>query len=119
MTRTAAWRPVPLLAALITAGVILAGCEALAPLREPPGLSAADPTGGATTRDEAAARLGPPDEVRASDQGVVLVYRRRVTVDANPGRLYGLGTDRLERYERVLLYLDGEGRIVRSAIEPE
>ena len=54
------------------------------------------------------------------DVGPVLVYRRAVVVDVNPNRYYGEDRgDRLNRYELVLLYLDGEGRIVRRAIEPE
>jgi hypothetical protein len=43
-----------------------------------------------------------------------------VVVDVNPNRYYG--EDRgiqLNQYELVLLYLDGEGRIVRRAVEPE
>jgi hypothetical protein len=50
----------------------------------------------------------------------VLVYRRPVVTETTPSRYYGedRGT-RLDRYQRVLLYLDEEGRIVRTAIEPE
>jgi hypothetical protein len=78
------------------------------------------PPGPATTRAEVIALFGPPDEVRASDLGEVLVYRRRVVVEANPNRYYGQDRGaRLDRYERVLLYLDGEGRIVRTSSEPE
>ena len=50
----------------------------------------------------------------------MLVYRRAVVVDVNPNRYYGEDRgDRLNQYELVLLYLDGQGRIVRRAIEPE
>jgi hypothetical protein len=66
------------------------------------------------------ALFGPPDEIRASDVGEVLVYRQLVVVDANPNRYYGQDRGaRFDRYERVLLYLDGEGRIVRWSREPE
>ncbi len=54
------------------------------------------------------------------DLGEVLVYRRRVVVEANPARYYGgNSSDRFDRYERVLIYLDGEGRIVRWSAELE
>lgn len=97
-----------------------AGCAGLAPLREPPPSATLDPSSGVTTRAEALAAFGPPAEVRASDVGSVLVYRRVVGVDANPNRHYGLDTSaRRDRVERVLLYLDAEGRIVRWATEPE
>ncbi len=108
-----------------TGGVLVsvlwvAGCAGLAPLREPPRSTRLDPTSGVTTRAEALAAFGPPAEVRASDIGPVLVYRRVVVVDANPNRHYGLDTSaRRERVERVLLYLDAEGRIVRWGTEPE
>lgn len=108
------------LLALLLALPLLAACAALLPLREPPLGASDDPTAGATTREEAIARLGPPVEVRASDLGEVLVYRRVVGVDANPNRYYGQDRGaRLDRYERVLLYLDRDGRIVRWATEPE
>ena len=43
-----------------------------------------------------------------------------VVVDVNPNRYYGEDRgDRLNQYELVLLYLDGQGHIVRRAIEPE
>ena len=72
------------------------------------------------TREEAIKRFGPPHEVRSSDVGPVLVYRRATVVDINPNRYYGEDRgDRLNQYELILLYVDGEGRIVRRAIEPE
>ena len=100
--------------------VALPGCVSRVPLREPPPLAIELPPGTAQTRDEVIARFGPPAEVRASDLGPVLVYRRPVVTETNPSRYYGedRGT-RLDRYERVLLYLDGDGRIVRTSIEPE
>lgn len=108
------------LLALFLAPALLAACAALLPLREPPLGASGDPTAGATTRAEAIARLGPPLEVRASDLGEVLVYRRLSVVDANPNRYYGQDHGaRRDRYERVLLYLDRDGRIVRWATEPE
>jgi hypothetical protein len=99
---------------------VLTACQAFVPLREPPLLTVQDPPGSATTRDEVIARFGPPIEVRASDVGQVLVYRRRVALEVNPSRYYGGdGNDRLDRYDRILVYLDGEGRVVRSSVEPE
>jgi hypothetical protein len=95
-------------------------CASFVPLREPPALRVEDPPGNATTREEIVARFGPPQELRASDQGDVLVYRRRVVVEWNPNRYHG--EDRgasLDRYELVFIYLDADGRIVRSSIEPE
>jgi hypothetical protein len=107
---------------LLLAGVLVAlpGCVSFVPLREPPTLAVEMPPGTATTRDEVIARFGPPAEVRASDLGPVLVYRRPVVTETTPSRYYGedRGT-RLDRYQRVLLYLDGEGRIVRTATEFE
>jgi hypothetical protein len=109
-------RIVALLAAL---SLSLGACAQLAPLREPP-LNPGDDLTLVNTREEAVQRFGPPHEVRSSDVGPVLVYRRAVVVDVNPNRYYGEDRgDRLNRYELVLLYVDGEGRIVRRAIEPE
>jgi hypothetical protein len=109
------YRPLaaPLAAAALTA------CAALAPLRVPPLDPAAD-LERVSTRAEAIREFGPPSDIRSSDLGPVLVYRRAVVVEDNPNRYYGEDhTERLNRYERVLLYLDPEGRIVRRAIEPE
>ncbi len=106
--------------ALLVLPAALAACVSFVPLREPPRLDTEDPPGSARTRAEVIAQFGPPQAVRASDLGEVLVYRRRVVVDANPSRYYGEDRgDRLDRYEQVLLYLDGEGRIVRVTTEPE
>ncbi|HEV8674861.1 MAG TPA: hypothetical protein VGX21_12510 [Methylomirabilota bacterium] len=106
--------------ALVLSLALLPACASFAPLREPPPRATEMPPGPATTRAEVIALFGPPDEVRASDLGEVLVYRRRVVVEANPNRYYGQDRGaRLDRYERVLLYLDGEGRIVRTSSEPE
>jgi hypothetical protein len=100
-------------------GVVLGGCAELRPLQRPPLDPAAD-TEAVSTRDEALRRFGPPDAVRASDVGPVLVYRRAAVVEANPNRYYGEdAADRLDRYERVLLFIDATGRIIRRAIEPE
>jgi hypothetical protein len=101
------------------AGLALGACAQLAPLREPP-LSPADDLTAVSTREEAIERFGPPHEIRSSDVGPVLVYRRAVVIDINPNRYYGEDRgDRFNRYELVLLYVDAEGRIVRRAIEPE
>src|SRR5262245_61958221 len=108
------------LAILLTLPAALAACQAFVPLREPPVLEVEDPPGSATTRAEVTARFGPPVEVRASDIGEILVYRRRIGVEANPSRYYGGDSnDRIDRYDRILVYLDGEGRVVRTSIEPE
>jgi hypothetical protein len=91
----------------------------LMPLRQPP-LSPADDITAVNTREEAIQRFGPPQEIRSSDLGPVLVYRRTTVTDVNPNRYYGQDRgDSFNQYELVLFYLDGEGRIVRRAIEPE
>jgi hypothetical protein len=98
----------------------LAGCAAFVPLREPPRLALEDPPGDARTRDEVVALFGPPEEVRASDVGRVLVYRRLVTLDESPARYYGRDRrDRFAQYRRILIYLDPEGRVVRATSELE
>ena len=104
---------------LLAMGLALGACAQLAPLRQPPPTPGED-LAAVNTRDEAVQRFGPPHEVRSSDVGPVLVYRRAVVVDVNPNRYYGEDRgDRLNQYELVLLYVDGEGRIVRRAVEPE
>jgi hypothetical protein len=106
--------------ALATALLGLGACAELMPLRDPP-LDPAQDYMAVDTREEAVRRFGPPDEIRSSDVGPVLVYRRAVIIDSTPSRYYGEEdrADRSNRYERVLLYVDGEGRVVRRAIEPE
>ena len=105
--------------ALLAMALALGACAQLAPLRQPP-LNPADDLTAVTTREEAIQRFGPPQEIRSSDVGPVLVYRRAVVVDVNPNRYYGEDRgDRLNQYELVLLYVDAEGRIVRRAVEPE
>ena len=105
---------------LLASTALLVACADLTPLRKPPLVATDNPVEGITTRAEAEARLGPPQEVRASDVGPVLVYRRVSVLDANPSRYYGQdqGT-RLARYDLLLLYFDPEGQLVRWAIEPE
>lgn len=104
---------------LAAAAVALSACAELAPLQRPP-FDPAQELSGVSTREEAVRRFGPPAEIRVSDVGQVLVYRRAVVVDANPNRYYGEDRgNQLDRFERVLLYLDAEGRIVRRAVEPE
>jgi hypothetical protein len=103
----------------LAAALALVACAELAPLRQPP-LGPADDLAEVNTREEAIQRFGRPDDIRSSDLGPVLVYRRAVVIDANPNRYYGEDRgNRLDRYELILLYVDGEGRIVRRAIEPE
>jgi len=105
---------------LLALPAALAACQAFVPLREPPVLAVEDPPGSATTRDQVIERFGPPIEVRASDIGQVLVYRRRTGLDSTPSRYYGGNSnDRLDVYDRILVYLDEEGRVVRSSVEPE
>jgi hypothetical protein len=97
----------------------LGACAELAPLQRPP-LSPVTDFSDVTTREEAIRKFGPPDQIRASDVGPVLVYRRAVVIDVNPNRYYG--EDRgiqANQYELVLLYLNEEGQIVRRAVEPE
>jgi hypothetical protein len=100
--------------------VALSGCLSLVPLRDPPAIRADDPPGAASTREQVIAQYGAPAEVRSGDTGPVLVYRRPVVVDRNPARYYGddAGTQ-LIRYDRILIYLDPTGQVVRSTIEPE
>ena len=106
--------------ALALAALLGSACAALAPLREPPSSASADNLASVSTRDEAIARFGPPAEVRASDLGDVLVYRRRAVVDETPNRFYGIDHgNSLVQYERLLLYVDQDGRIVRRAVEIE
>jgi hypothetical protein len=103
----------------LAAALTLGACAELMPLRAPP-LKPADDLTAVNTREEAIQRFGPPHEIRSSDVGPVLVYRRAVVIDVNPNRYYGEDRgDRLDQYELVLLYVDAEGRIVRRAIEPE
>lgn len=105
---------------VLSPALLASACASFVPLREPPPRASELPPGSATTRAEVIARFGPPDEVRASDLGEVLVYRRRVVVNANPNRYYGEDRgDRFDRYERVLLYLDAGGGVVRWTVEPE
>jgi hypothetical protein len=102
------------------AGLLALGaCTELAPLRQPP-LDPAQDVSAPNTREEAVRLFGPPHEIRSSDVGPVLVYRRAVVIDVNPNRYYGEDRgDRLDQYERILFYVDADGRIVRRAIEPE
>src|SRR5215467_14397458 len=89
----------------------LGACAELAPLKRPP-LSPLTDFSVVNSREEAIQRFGPPDQIRSSDVGPVLVYRRAVVVDVNPNRYYGEDRgETLNQYELVLLYLDGEGRI--------
>jgi hypothetical protein len=105
--------------ALVAVALALGACAELAPLQRPPLNPVAD-FSMVSTREEAIQHFGRPDEIRSSDVGPVLVYRRAVVIDVNPNRYYGEDRgDRLNQYELVLLYLDGEGRIVRRAVEPE
>jgi hypothetical protein len=111
---------VPILSRGLLLVALLSACESFVPLRNPPALREAEPPGSATTRDELIAQFGPPAEVRAADTGQVLVYRRPIVVDRNPARYYGEDRgDQLVRYDRILIYLDPAGQVVRSAIEPE
>ena len=105
--------------AFMASALLCSGCAELAPLREPP-LQASDETiGRVSTRDEAIASFGPPAEVRAGDTGEVLVYRRQTVVDETPNRFYGPRGDQFVQYDRILLYLDQDGKIVRRTVDRE
>jgi hypothetical protein len=104
---------------LLVSVLVLGACAQFAPLRDPP-LDPSQDINLVTTREEAVRRFGPPHEIRASDLGPVLVYRRAIVIDATPNRYYGQERgDTFNQYERILFYLDGEGRIVRRSIERE
>jgi hypothetical protein len=105
---------------LLAATTALAACAELQPLREPPPLVTDEPLRDVTTREQAVERLGPPAEIRASDVGEVLVYRRTRVIDVNPNRYYGgLSRERANQYELLLVHVDPDGRIVRWSIERE
>jgi hypothetical protein len=106
-----AWRRLALLGAL----ALVTGCAGLAPLRDPPAVASADAMRGLTTRTEVLARLGPPTDVLPGDPGQVLVYRRAAEVDLNPNR----AADRIVRFERLLIFVDPEGRVSRWTVEPD
>ena len=115
-------RPSPRVGVVAALLLLLGGCAELMPLRDPPLLATEDHEA-VTTREEAVRVFGPPHEIRSSDVGPVLVYRRAVVIDVSPNRYYGEDRedrgDRYNKYEKILLYVDEEGRIVRRAIEPE
>jgi hypothetical protein len=112
-------RQIPGSLPLLGAALALTACAALAPLRTPP-LDPGEAIELVETREEAERRFGPPQAIRSSDLGPVLVYRRAVVWEQNPNRYYGEDRDdRLNRYEHVLLYIGPDGRIIRRAIEPE
>jgi hypothetical protein len=105
--------------ALLAAALVLGACAELAPIRQPP-LSPDENINLVQTREEAISRFGPPQEIRSSDTGPVLVYRRAVVINVNPNQYYGLERgDTFNQYERILFYLDGDGRIVRRVVERE
>lgn len=106
--------------AIVGLALLLAGCAALAPVTRAPRAITDEDVAQVTTRDEAIQRFGQPAEIRASDVGAVLVYRRTAVVDINPNRFYGPDyQERYHQYDVVLLYLDGEGKIVRRTIDRE
>lgn len=105
---------------LLIGAALLPACTSFVPLSEPPSLASDDAVGRASTRAEVIARLGRPAEVRASDDGEILIYRRSTVVSGNPNRYYGEDRGaRLDRYERIFVYLDPDGRVVRWVAEPE
>src|SRR5262245_65409195 len=101
-------------ASLLAALLLLAGCAELAPLRYPP----ADPLqdfAAVTTREEAVRLFGQPDDIRSSDTGLVLIYRRPVVINANANAFYGMDepyTDLYKRHQRVLPYVDDAGKVI-------
>jgi hypothetical protein len=111
---------VPRVPAIVGLALLLAGCAVLAPVTRAPGTISDEDLAQVTTRDEAIRRFGQPAEIRASDVGAVLVYRRTAVVDINPNRFYGPDyQEQYRQYDVVLLYLDGEGKIVRRTIDRE
>ena len=105
--------------ALLAAALVLGACAELAPLRQPP-LNPDEDITLVQTREEAVSRFGPPQEIRSSDIGPVLVYRRAVVINVNPNQYSGPDRgDTFNQYERILFYLDRDGRIVRRAVERE
>ena len=106
--------------ALLLAVLLLPACSVFAPIMRAPVQVSDDEVERVTTRDEAVQRFGPPDEIRASDIGAVLVYRRATTVDINPNRFYGADyQEQFRQYELLLLYLDEDGKIVRREFQRE
>ena len=100
--------------------LLLPACSVFAPIMRAPVQVSDDEVERVTTRDEAVQRFGPPDEIRASDIGAVLVYRRATTLDINPNRFYGADyQEQFRQYELLLLYLDEEGKIVRREFQRE
>lgn len=106
--------------ALLAPALLLSACAELKPVMQPPLLASPDPMAGITTREQTVQRLGPPLEVRASDVGEVLVYRRVTVLDVNPNRYYGeVRGEQLNQYQLLLVYVDPEGQVVRWTIEAE
>jgi len=106
--------------ALFGFALLLVGCAQVAPLTRAPATISEDDLDGVTTRDEAVRRFGEPAEIRSSDIGPILVYRRTAVVDINPNHFYGVDYDeRYRQYELLLLYVDAEGKIVRRSVERE
>jgi hypothetical protein len=69
--------------ALLTITFALTACAELAPLRDPP-LNPAEDINQVETREDAIRRFGPPQEMRSSDLGLVMVYRRGGRRDSEP-----------------------------------
>ena len=106
--------------ALLLAVFLLPACSVFAPIVRAPVQISDDELERVTTRDEAVQRFGPPVEIRESDVGPVLVYRRATTFDVNPNRFYGPDYDeQFRQYELLLLYLDEDGKIVRREVQRE
>jgi len=97
----------------VGAGLALAGCAELAPLRLPPPSIIEGLEPGAE-KEGLIGRYGPPEAIRQGPEGEILIYRRVVATHKSPNRFYGqLGQDRLEQAELLFLYLDEAGRLVR------
>ena len=99
---------------------LLPACSILAPITRAPVQVSDEDLEGVATRDEALQRFGSPVEIRESDVGPVLVYRRLTTYDINPTHFYGPDYEgQYRQYELFLLYLDADGKVVRREVVRE
>ena len=99
--------------AVIVAGLLLAGCAELAPLRQPPPTITEGLEVGAAKAD-LISRYGPPAAIREGPEGEILIYRRVLATHKSPNRFYSqLREARYERAELLYLYFDQNDRLLR------